>query len=471
MIRRRHPARRRFQFLAIVAAVAVAAAGTGWWASRHLAEPAATHLGAVEADLPVTVAIESKTLRSEVITRGDVRFADHLEATVQGDLGAGVVTASPPAAGAVVHEGDRLVEIVGRPTFALTGELPMYRELGPGSGGDDVAQLQDALGRLGFAGNDTRGTFGPGTQRAVTAFYAARGAATAPASEAATDAATAAADNVAQAQADLATARASEARALGGTDPVDLTAARGEVDLTDRRLQEARGALDRAQRAVGVRIPQAEIEFLPRLPLTVERTLARRGSVTKGNVAVLTGGAIVVDATVDDAARSLVRPGLAARVIDDDAGTTWAATVATVASTPEASSADPSGAASTDGTSGSTAPARFSVRLLLAKPDVRAVGRNLRVVIPIASTHGRVLALPVAALYAGPQGQTLVQVQRRDGTIHKVAVRTGLVVDGEAEIAPDRALRAGTLVVVGSKRTSSSSSPTTTTTARTGTDP
>ena len=55
-----------------------------------------------------------------------------------------------------VLEGTRLIEVSGRPVFALQGDVPVYRTLTPGMAGADVAQMQVALARLGYDGHRRR---------------------------------------------------------------------------------------------------------------------------------------------------------------------------------------------------------------------------------------------------------------------------------------------------------------------------
>ena len=60
---------------------------------------------------------------------------------------------------------------------------------------------------------------------------------------------------------------------------------------------------------------------------------------------------------------------------------------------------------------------------------------NVRVTIPVKSTPGKVLAVPVAALSAGSGGESRVEVLR-DGKIELVEVTVGLSADGYAEVTP-----------------------------------
>jgi multidrug efflux pump subunit AcrA (membrane-fusion protein) len=65
------------------------------------------------------------------------------------------------AAGKTISNGKKLAEIDGEPLFALAGRVPSWRDITPGESGPDVAELQKALGSLGYyAGGDTPGFFG-----------------------------------------------------------------------------------------------------------------------------------------------------------------------------------------------------------------------------------------------------------------------------------------------------------------------
>jgi hypothetical protein len=90
----------------------------------------------------------------------------------------------------------------------------------------------------------------------------------------------------------------------------------------------------------------------------------------------------------------------------------------------------------------------------LTKEQVEALrGANVRVTIPVESTDGEVLAVPLAALTAGPGGETRVEVQRGAAggatSFELVEVEVGLTAGGYAEITPvDGSLDEGDLVVV-----------------------
>jgi hypothetical protein len=75
--------------------------------------------------------------------------------------------------------------------------------------------------------------------------------------------------------------------------------------------------------------------------------------------------------------------------------------------------------------------------------------------VPVSSTGGEVLAVPLAALTAGPGGEARVELvdgEDDDGTL--LEVTTGLSADGFVEVTPvDGDLAEGDLVVVGAAGT------------------
>ena len=75
---------------------------------------------------------------------------------------------------------------------------------------------------------------------------------------------------------------------------------------------------------------------------------------------------------------------------------------------------------------------------------------NVRVTIPVRSTSGKVLAVPVAALSSGSDGGSRVEVLR-NGKVDLVPVTVGLSADGFAQVTPagDAKLSEGDQVVVG----------------------
>jgi len=93
---------------------------------------------------------------------------------------------------------------------------------------------------------------------------------------------------------------------------------------------------------------------------------------------------------------------------------------------------------------------RIPVEVSLASVPDELVGSNVKVVIPIESTAGEVLAVPAAALSAVADGSVRVEVETQPGVTHFVTVAPGLAAGGLVEITPvDGDLAEGDRVVVG----------------------
>ncbi|MEV5497364.1 peptidoglycan-binding protein [Nonomuraea fuscirosea] len=174
---------RRLMAGIIVGVVVIAV--VGWALSTRLRSPAdeAARRAAPRPSL-VTAAVERRELVSTVVTSGTLEYGSplpiNLAGAVAGPVGdaAGGVSGLQRATRAPrkgrIKEGAVLMEVNGRPVFALRGSVPMHRTIGPGSKGDDVGQLQRALRRLGFGGPLT-GVFDRATIAAVTRMYTKRG--------------------------------------------------------------------------------------------------------------------------------------------------------------------------------------------------------------------------------------------------------------------------------------------------------
>lgn len=117
----------------------------------------------------VVAEVVEGALNAEEVFRGLVASDTHVIAAMTTQ--AGVVTHAPPESGAVVVEGDVLVEIDDRPVVILYGELPLLRDVGAGGSGAVVRQLQEGLERLGFRAGAPDGVFDSETERALSDLY------------------------------------------------------------------------------------------------------------------------------------------------------------------------------------------------------------------------------------------------------------------------------------------------------------
>ncbi|MGN9843102.1 peptidoglycan-binding protein [Nonomuraea sp. H19] len=152
-------------------------AGAGWVLSTRLRSPAdeAARRAAPVASL-ITAAVERRKLVSTVVVSGTLEYGSPLPINLAGAVGgaAELQRATRAPRQGRLKEGAVLMEVNGRPVFALRGTVPMHRTIAPGTKGDDVKQLQRALRRLGYGG-PLSGVFDQATIAAVTRMYAKKG--------------------------------------------------------------------------------------------------------------------------------------------------------------------------------------------------------------------------------------------------------------------------------------------------------
>ncbi len=247
--------RRRWWWLLAVVAV-VAATAVTWVVASRVQSPqqAASNAAPPEASW-VTAVVERRVLTQTLITRGDVTpevsASLRVPVSVVGDP---VITDLAVAPGDEVIEGQRVIEVSGRPVFVLVGDVPVYRSLRPGMTGADVAQLQAALSRLGCPITDAAGVYGPDTKACVGTFYADAGYEALPSSETEAADLAAAGKAVSDAQAAVDAADALWRQAAEGVDGSALLA----VQLG---LESARRSYNDAVVAAADSVAQAEAEL------------------------------------------------------------------------------------------------------------------------------------------------------------------------------------------------------------------
>jgi peptidoglycan hydrolase-like protein with peptidoglycan-binding domain len=413
------------------------------WTSTFVKSPAqaAADAGPPAPDV-LTAPVERRVLADTVVTRGAVSASQTVDlapvgATVEG-AGAPVVTKVMVRSGQTFKAGRVLVEVSGRPVFALPGKLPVYRDLKPGSHGDDVRQLQAALRSLGHStGSDTSGTYGPGTKRAVAALYAAIGYEAVPTQGAGADGdpVSAAEEQVKQAQRQLDGLLRADARKR---DADGIRYARED-------LAEARTRLAEAEAVAGPMVPASEVVFLTGFPARVDAMTAKVGGEVGEKLATVSAGRLVVKGSLGAQEKDLVRPGQKVEMLSEVYGDEVTGTVSSVADTPTA----PEGEDAASGGQG------YEV---LVKPDAalpaRLAGQDVRLTIEAASSGKKVLVVPVSALSAGADSRTTVTVLEASGERRRIEVRPGISGDGYTEVIPlkDGRLGAGDKVVVGVSR-------------------
>ena len=243
---------------------------------------------------------------------------------------------------------------------------------------------------------------------------------------------------LAQKQLELARAAAKAARIDGEVTVQTAVNAQKIADLdaqlAKQRADRLAAELDAARRKVGVQAPVDEIVFVPALPVRVEEVTALVGDPAKGPVMSVTDNLVSIDSSLPLDAAPLVKPGMAVTIDERALGIEATGVVKRVASTP--------------GTHGVDCY-HFYFEVAVDKTTTRLEGFSLRLTIPIKSTEGAVIAVPISALSLAADGTSRVQVEN-NGALEYVVVEPGLSADGFVEVQPvDGSLEPGQLVVVG----------------------
>lgn len=473
----------------IVAVGAVLSLVIGLLIGRFLFSPDASSADAPDAGL-VTVPVEFGSLSNDVTLRSDVGYADAVEVKLDTSAlsGAAVVTGQVPEVGATLNPLSIALEVVGRPVIVLPGELPAYRTLRFGVSGPDVLQLKQALTSVGIGVGDVNSNvFDQATADAIGQLYAQAGYPAPAPEEGAADALRSAEEGLRSAQtgvteaqkalndagqgpsaveayqADVAVAEAQEALAAAqatgeGVAAAEralqtaklqrdalyaakdtsgqksaLTAARAQVDSANAAVEEAR------QKMLPY-LPASEVLYLTELPRRVDAVTVKRGAVLPEAAMTVSGATVRLTGAAAEADARLLTVGAEAAFELPD-GTEHRAVISELKP-------------------GKDTKARWEVLLapdpLTPEQITQLQGTNVRVKIAVGATDGDVLSVPLAALTAGPGGESRVEVVEsdpRDGEDAKtrmVVVETGLAAKGAVEVTPtDGKLEEGDLVVVG----------------------
>jgi hypothetical protein len=239
--------------------------------------------------------------------------------------------------------------------------------------------------------------------------------------------------SVSEAEHQLAVAKASRSEALAGPD---TSFQRRMVSDARARLSEAEAHLGELQALAGVIAPRSEILFVKSLPVRVQQVFAERGDTVTGRVLEVTGQRLAIASSVD--VKHADRVGVGTEVLIELP--TWPATdtdgvVSLIADRP--------------GTKGLDTGLVYME--ITAQDDLSEYGgSNVKIEIPLETTGGDVLAVPVSALSAATDGTARIEVEWPDGTTEVCSVEAGLTSGGYVEITPLEAdLSAGDRVVVG----------------------
>lgn len=211
-----------------------------------------------------------------------------------------------------------------------------------------------------------------------------------------------------------------------------------QVSRAREQVTAAQKSLADAESRIGTSFPAAEFRFLPTLPRTVQRVFAKRGDSPTDSVMEVSGAGVSVTSSVSKADRSLLEVGSTAVFEIEDLGIAVPLEITFLAD-------EPGG--------GDLGSDRYLMRMVPTEEVVpeEAYGQNARVTIAVGETSGEVLAVPLAALSAGADGTSRLEIETSTGETSFIKVTTGLKALGLIEVTPlDGAeLAAGDRVVVG----------------------
>lgn len=421
-----------------MAGIAVACAALGWGAAQLVRSPAQVAADAAPPPASViTAPVELRQLNETVVTRGAVGPSGTVQAGLRAPTnGEAVVTAVHVRVGDEVVAGQVLLEIAGRPVFAIEGTVPVYRDLVPGSEGEDVAQLQRALTAMGFPVSDD-GVYGVSTKNAVRAWYERAGYDPAEATLDVEERIASAQDQVRGAERAVEDARDT----LASAPEPDRAAAERMVVRADEDLANVRVTLAKIEAAAGAAVPSAELVTVSAFPATVREVELAPGDPVGDGALSLSTGDLTVSASLGASQAGLVREGQTVELTAEALSQTATGRVHDI--TAESAGTD---ATMPGGAPGST---------LLVVPDSPLPrewnGQDVRVTIVAASSAGEVLVVPLAAVSADSGGRTRVVVVGEGESRRDVEVTTGLSGEGFVEVSPVGAapLEPGDRVVVG----------------------
>lgn len=364
---------------------------SGWVAGNWIRSPADVAAQTSPPDPSVITAdVEARVLTSDIITRGTARFGSPREVALTPSIfkdGPAVVT-SLPEPGSYAGSGDVLLTVSGRPVFVMAGAVPSYRDLGPGMRGEDVRQLEAALAELDLEAGPVDGIYDDATASAVADLYA-----------------------------------------RSGHEPVVAT----EDVLDDVRPVAAR-LVAGARSTAGTHLPADEVVFIAEPPVRVTSLSVSVGDEPEGGLMLVTDAVVAVDSSVPIAEARLLRTGMPVVIDEPDLDIEAHGTVSAVAAGP--------------GTNGQDSSHVYFEVHVDDDPE-ELVGTSLRLTIPVESTDGEVLAVPVSALTLGADGSTRVERSTPDG-VEVVTVDPGLSADGYVEVVPlEGELAVGDAVIIG----------------------
>ena len=241
--------------------------------------------------------------------------------------------------------------------------------------------------------------------------------------------------DVAAAQATVSSSSADVTRSLADVRAAETALAHADAALSVRRRQAGLVASDLslARLQAGVQVPADELIFVVSTPVRVAEAVARTDQAI-GPLITVTNAIVAIDGSLRLEEAPLAEPGMRVLIDEPALGINATGVVSRVAGSP-----------GTNGVDGFHV--YFEVLVDGSPPSL--VGASVRLTVPVESTGGSVLAVPVSAVTLSADGSSRVQ-RDNNGKLEYVTVEPGLSAHGFVAVKPlDSALDPGDLVVVG----------------------
>lgn len=201
-----------------------------------------------------------------------------------------------------------------------------------------------------------------------------------------------------------------------------------------RQADLAASELGLATAQAGVQVPADEVIYLASAPVRVSEVTVAAGAPVSGALMKVTNAVVAVDGALRLEEAALAKEGMVVQIDEPDLNINTTGVISRVAESP-----------GTNGVDGFHV--YFEVLVDGAPPSL--VGTSVRLTVPVESTGGAVLAVPVSAVTLSADGSSRVQRQI-NGLLEFVTVDPGLSAEGYVEVTPVQGeLKAGDLVVVG----------------------
>jgi peptidoglycan hydrolase-like protein with peptidoglycan-binding domain len=241
--------------------------------------------------------------------------------------------------------------------------------------------------------------------------------------------------DIANASAGLVAARADVSSALVDVRRAERALANANEALAVRTRQAELVASDlaNAKLQAGVQVPADELIFVSSVPVRVSEVVGRVEQ-TSGPLITVTNAVVAVDGSLRLEEAVFAEPGMKVLIDEPDLGINATGVVSRVADAP--------------GTNGVDGFHVYFEAIVDGSP-ASLVGASVRLTVPIESTGGSVLAVPVSAVTLAADGSSRIQ-RDVNGQLEYVTVEPGLSADGYVAVRPvGGPLEAGDLVVVG----------------------